>query len=121
MEEAVDCALHDVARDPMSPRPAMLLPFYYRCASRPEDAIEACWKALEKFPEDPEVVADVWAEMALAYTMMGLPDSAFAIAERDNIDFEFDTEWNWPQVYAAAGMRDSVMVWVEKALKLWEE
>jgi TolB-like protein/Flp pilus assembly protein TadD len=113
MEEFIACAVHDAARDPLSPRDAVAVPFAYRCASRPEEAIDACWKVLERFPKDQEVVKEAWSEMARAYTLMGMPDSALAIAEREGFEpSNFD--------YAAAGKTDILIKKMEQALQQWD-
>jgi TolB-like protein len=114
MDRAIECGLNDITSDPMNPQPATMLAWLYRCASRPEDAIELGRKVLERFPDDEEWVTETWKEMGLAYTMMGQTDSSFAIAERLGVEVT-------NQVYAAAGMREPIRKDLEDKLKLWEE
>jgi len=113
-EKAFDMCRREVASDPLNWEPLGMLAWLFKVASRPEDTIEHGRRVLARFPDNEEAVEDTWSEMAEAYTMMGLTDSAFAIAEREGIEVPLKT-------YAAVGMRDSILVVLEKQLKEWEE
>ena len=114
MDLAVGCALHEVETDPTNPDPLKMLAVIYRCASRPEEAIAAGRKVLEFFPDNQDAVESAWKEISAAYTMMGLPDSAIAIAGREGFEIS-------AQTYAAAGMLEPVKEQLEATLKAWED
>jgi len=113
-ERAIEYAIMDVARDPINPERYFELTFVYYNANRPDDTIETCQKVLQKFSGDEDRVRTAWTEIAAAYAQKGMPDSAFAIIKRENIDTSSD---GWNRLYMIAGQPERALEQVKRIEK----
>jgi TolB-like protein/Flp pilus assembly protein TadD len=122
MDKALDLARRKVTRDPLNAEPLFELGWQYSVACRPDDAIATYRKLIERIPGEEEIVQESWHHIICNYTSAGLVDSSLAIAARQGIAIK--DLWSSTMammVFAAAGMPDSVRLFVDYWSKRWEE
>ena len=113
---AVDVAQRALEQEPRDFVWYVALGYQLMAAHRPDESIAVHKKILTRFGEDEQYWA--WEWIAYCYTQKGLPDSAFAIARRENIDTSSWHLWDW--VYSAAGMPDSALRHIDQMVASYQ-